>query len=73
MRSPMPRCGQAALSRLLDLPLGEEVIAVSEDLFPAQCRDSAFSFIYQTAFMLENTVSEVEVGAMLRVSFAIER
>ena len=61
------------LSRLLDLPLGEEVIAVSEDLFPAQCRDSAFSFINRTAFMLENTVSEVEVGAMLRVSFAIER
>ena len=53
MRSPMPRCGHSRLSRLLDLPLGEEVIAVSEDLFPAQCRDSAFSFINQTAFMLE--------------------
>ena len=62
------------LSRLLDLPLGEEIIAVSEEMFPPQCRDSSLSdFISRTAFTLDNNASEVEVGAMLKVSFAIER
>ena len=62
------------LSRLLNLPLGEEVVAVSEDRISPQCRDYAFSdFISRATFDLENNVSAVEVGAMLRVSFAIER
>lgn len=62
------------LSRLLDLPLGEEVVAVSEDRISPQCRDSAFTdFINRATFALENNVSAVEVGATLRVSFAIER
>ena len=62
------------LSRLLGLPLGEEVIAVSEEILAPQCRASSWSdFISQAAFSLENNVAEVEAGAMLRVSFAIER
>lgn len=62
------------LSRLLDLLLGEGVVAVSEDRISPQCRDSAFSdFINRATFALENNVSAVEVGATLRVSFAIER
>lgn len=62
------------ISRLLALPLGEEVIAVSEDTLSSQCRDSAFSdFVSRAAFAMENNVSVVEVGAMLKVSFAIER
>ena len=62
------------LSRLLGLPLGEEVIAVSEEAIAPQCRASSWSdFISRTAFTLENNVAEVEAGAMLRVSFAIER
>ena len=62
------------LSRLLGLTLGEEVIAVSEETIAPQCRASSWSdFISRTAFTLENSVAEVEVGVMLRVSFEIER
>lgn len=62
------------LSRLLGLALGEEVIAVSEETIAPQCRASSWSdFVSRTAFPLENNVAEVEAGAMLRVSFAIER
>ncbi len=62
------------LSRLLGLPPGEEVIAVSEEISAPQCRASSWSdFISQAAFTLENNVAEIEAGAMLRVSFAIER
>ena len=39
-----------------------------------QCRASSWTdFISRTTFTLENNVAEVEAGAMLRVSFAIER
>lgn len=63
------------LSRLLGLSLGEEVIAVSEEISVPQCRASSWAdFISRAAFPpLENNVAEVEAGAMLRVSFAIER
>lgn len=62
------------LSRLLGLTLGEEVIAVSEETIAPQCRASSWTdFISRTTFTLENNVAEVEAGAMLRVSFAIER
>jgi len=62
------------LSRLLGLSLGEEVIAVSEEIGVPQCKASSWSdFISRAAFPLENNVAEVEAGAMLRVSFTIER
>ncbi len=62
------------LSRLLGLSLGEEVIAVSEEISAPQCRASSWSdFISRAAFPMENNVAEVEAGAMLRVSFTIER
>ena len=62
------------LARLLGLSLGEEVIAVSEEMSANQCRASSLAdFISRAAFPLENNVAEVEAGAMLRVSFAIER
>ena len=62
------------LSRLLGLPPGEEVIAVSKETIVPQRRASSWSdFVSRTAFTLENNVAEVEAGAMLRVLFAIER
>ena len=62
------------LSSLLGLPPGKEVIAVSEEISAPQCRASSWSdSIIRTALPLENNVAEVEAGAMLRVSFAIER
>ena len=62
------------LSSLLGLPLGEEVIAISEEIRAPQCRTSSWSdFIIRAAFPLENNVAEVEAGAMLRVSFTTER
>ena len=62
------------LARLLGLSLGEEVIAVSEEMSANQCRASSLAdFISRAAFPLENNVAEVEAGAMLRVSFALER
>ncbi|MDE0630974.1 MAG: SIMPL domain-containing protein [Caldilineaceae bacterium] len=62
------------LARLLGLSLGEEVIAVSEEMSANQCRASALAdFISRAAFPLENNVAEVEAGSMLRVSFALER
>ena len=65
----------ARVAGLLNMTLGQGVLAISEDYLPSGCKEieNAFnSLVSSYAFMLANTASEVEVGTILRVTFPVE-